>query len=103
MFKQYGIKLLEHCANGTGRRTFYRGPSRCLRIFFQLKNLYPEQKIALKNFFLGKNIFFSAGTGYGKSLVFQAIPLMADLLADQVVGTSIGITTISDIIIGMIA
>ncbi|CAB3999542.1 mediator of RNA polymerase II transcription subunit 34-like [Paramuricea clavata] len=60
--------------------------------FFQVEKLYTLQIIALKNFFLGNNIFFSAGTGYGKSLVFQAIPLMADLLEDQVVGTSIGIT-----------
>ena len=28
-----------------------------------------------------------SGPGYGKSFVFQAIPLMADLLEDQVGGT----------------
>ena len=59
--------------------------------FFQVESLHREQITALKEFFLGKNIFFSAGTGYGKSLVFQAVPLMADLLEEQVVGTSIAI------------
>lgn len=39
--------------------------------FFGVDNLHEEQINALKNFFLGKNIFFSAGTGYGKSMVFQ--------------------------------
>ena len=45
-----------------------------------------------QSFFLGRNVFFSAGTGYGKSLGFQAITLISDLLEDQVVGTCIGIT-----------
>ena len=54
--------------------------------------LYSEQITAIKEFFLGRNVFVSAGTGYGKSLVFQAIPLISDLLEDQVVRTSIGIT-----------
>ena len=36
-------------------------------------------------------MYFSAGTGYGKSLVYQAIPLFHDLLIEQVIGTSIGI------------
>ncbi len=56
-----------------------------------MESLHREQITALKEFFLGKNIFFSAGTGYGKSLVFQAVPLMADLLKEKVVGTSIAI------------
>jgi hypothetical protein len=60
--------------------------------FFQVESLHREQIEALKAFFLGKNIFFSAGTGYGiKSLVFQAVPLLADLLDEQVVGSSIAI------------
>ena len=47
--------------------------------FFQAEDLHVEQINALnKEFFLGNNIFFSAGTGYGKSLVFQAVPLLAD-------------------------
>ena len=60
--------------------------------FFHVEELYSEQITAIKEFFLGRNVFFSAGTGYGKSLVFQAILLISDLLEDQVVGTSVGIT-----------
>jgi superfamily II DNA helicase RecQ len=59
--------------------------------FFQIENLYEEQKTILRQFFLGKTVFFSAGTGYGKSLIFQAVPLLADLLIDQAIGTSIAI------------
>jgi hypothetical protein len=53
--------------------------------FFQIGNLYEEQKTILRQFFLGKTVFFSAGTGYGKSLIFQAVPLLADLLIDQAI------------------
>jgi hypothetical protein len=45
--------------------------------FFQVEKLYTEQIIALKNFFLGNNIVFSAGTGYGKS----SVSLMVDQVA----------------------
>ena len=49
---------------------------------------YPEQKEALWNFFNGKDVFFSAHTGYGKSFIYQAIPITADVLKDQAIGTS---------------
>ena len=49
---------------------------------------YPEQKEALWNFFNGKDVFFSAHTGYGKSLIYQAMPIIADVLKDQAIGTS---------------
>ena len=55
----------------------------------QIDSFYEDQKVALKQFFQGKNVFFSAHTGYGKSLVFQAIPIIADFLDDKVIGTSI--------------
>jgi hypothetical protein len=47
--------------------------------FFQVEKLYTEQIIALKNSFLGNNIFFSAGTGYGKSLVSLMVNQVAYL------------------------
>ena len=59
--------------------------------FFQVKSLHKEQLQCIKAFLRGKDVYFSAGTGYGKSLVYQAIPLFHDLLIDQVIGTSIGI------------
>ena len=49
---------------------------------------YPEQKEALWNFFSGKDVYFSAHTGYGKSLIYQAMPIIADVLNDQAIGTS---------------
>ncbi len=55
----------------------------------QIDSFYEDQQVALKQFFQGKNVFFSAHTGYGKSLVFQAIPIIADFLADKVIGTSV--------------
>ena len=55
----------------------------------QVDGLYHGQEEALKQFFRGKNIFFSAHTGYGKSLNFQAIPIISDVLNDQVVGSSV--------------
>lgn len=54
----------------------------------QVDTFYEDQKEALLQFFSGKDIFFSAHTGYGKSLIFQAIPIVADVLNDYVVGTS---------------
>ena len=34
-------------------------------------------------------MFFSAHTGYGKSLIFQAIPIIADIFDEKVIGTSV--------------
>ena len=50
---------------------------------YGLKALYPEQKRKIKDFGHGKNIYFSAGTGFGKS-----IPWVFDQINEQVVGTS---------------
>jgi hypothetical protein len=44
-----------------------------------LKNFIQDQEEALCNFFKG-NDFFSAHTGYEKSLISQAILIMADVL-----------------------
>ena len=37
---------------------------------------YPEQKEALWKFFNGKDVFFSAHTGYGKLLIHRATPII---------------------------
>lgn len=55
----------------------------------QVEKFYEDQEIALRKFFQGNNIFFSAHTGYGKSLVFQAIPVLADVMYGKVIGTSV--------------
>ena len=49
----------------------------------QVDGLYDGQEEALKQFFRGKNIFFSAHKGYGKSLIFQAIPIISDVLIND--------------------
>lgn len=56
--------------------------------YFQIDSLFDDQVKDIKALFQGKNVFFCASTGYGKSIVFQSIPLLADILLDQVIGTS---------------
>eukprot|EP00794_Sanderia_malayensis_P006609 gene6609-7358_t len=58
-----------------------------VKYFFNITKLLPDQESALREFFSGQNLYFSAPTGYGKSLIFQCLPLMADVLKDQLVGT----------------
>ena len=54
--------------------------------------LHEEQVMALRQFFSGKDIFFSAPTGFGKSIIYQLIPVTADII---VVGTSVVIVITS--------
>ena len=56
---------------------------------FSVKEIYNDQETVLRKFFRGQNVYFSAPTGYGKSLVFQSIPIMADHLLDLDLFTSI--------------
>ena len=60
--------------------------------FFKVKELYDDQVTILRNFFKGNDVYFSAPTGFGKSLIFQAMPIIADHLFDRPFGTSILIT-----------
>ena len=67
----------------------FQDAARIVCKFFQVENLFEEQIKVIKAFFRGNNVvFFCASTGYGKSMVFQSIPLFADLLLDQVIGTT---------------
>ena len=56
--------------------------------FFQVDRLYDDQLNAVKAFLKGNNVFLCASTGYGKSIVFQCIPLIVDILLEQAIGTS---------------
>lgn len=57
--------------------------------FFQIERFHDDQEKALMNYFKNRsNLFYSAPTGHGKSLVFQAIPLIADVLSDNNIGAS---------------
>ena len=61
-----------------------------MHVIFSKSTTYTivKQKL-LNSSFRGKNIFFSAHTGYGKSLIFQAIPIISDVLNDEVIGSSV--------------
>ncbi len=60
--------------------------STCL--FFEIEALMPDQIKAVKAFLSGKNIYFSAPTGYGKSLIFQCLTLIRDVMRDEIIGTT---------------
>lgn len=47
---------------------------------FNIKELYPEQQEALEHFFSGQHVYVNLPTAFGKSLVYQAVPIMYDAL-----------------------
>eukprot|EP00794_Sanderia_malayensis_P009642 gene9642-10629_t len=55
--------------------------------FFGVDSLLPDQVTALRAFFSGNDIYFSAPTGFGKSLIFQCMPMIADILNENLIGT----------------
>ena len=60
-----------------------------VKYLYGIESLHNEQYDALRAFCLGKeNVFVSAGTGFGKSLIFQAVPIIFDHLMNQAIGTS---------------
>ncbi|XP_028403969.1 ATP-dependent DNA helicase hus2/rqh1-like [Dendronephthya gigantea] len=56
---------------------------------FNLKELYAEQIEALHAYFSGQHVYVNLPTSFGKSLVFQAVPLIADVIKPKDNGTSI--------------
>ena len=59
-----------------------------IKYLFQIENILNDQRTALMKFFKGNDIYFSAPTGFGKSLIFQSMPIIADHLLEQAMGTS---------------
>lgn len=56
---------------------------------FKIDELFPEQVEGIKAFFEGKkNVFVSLPTGFGKSLIYQSLPIVADCLYERPRGTS---------------
>ena len=47
--------------------------------FFDLDKLHNDQKEALREFFSGQDLYFSALTGFGKYLIFQSIAIDTSL------------------------
>ena len=62
---------------------------KAVREQFEIENLLPEQEIALHEFLGGQNIFVNLPTGYGKSLLFQCLPIAADALFEKPRGSSV--------------
>ena len=60
-----------------------------VRCFFGLNDILPEEEVVLRQFFKGCNTYFSAPTWFGKSLIFQAIPIIAYVILNQAPGTAI--------------
>lgn len=56
---------------------------------FGIPSLYDEQKDVLSKFFSKQDVFVNLPTSYGKSLIYQATPIMADVLLQRSKGTSI--------------
>ncbi len=59
-----------------------------IKFAFNIDSLYQDQTELIKVFCNGKNIFFNAPTGYGKSLVFQSLPWVFDIVHEQTIGFS---------------
>jgi superfamily II DNA helicase RecQ len=56
---------------------------------FKIDELFTEQVEGIKSFFEGtKNVFVSLPTGFGKSLIYQSFPIVADCLYERPRGTS---------------
>lgn len=56
---------------------------------FGISSLYHEQKDALRLFFSKRDVFVNLPTSFGKSLIFQATPIVADVIYKRSSGTSI--------------
>ena len=47
---------------------------------FRFKELNAYQRVAIEKFMQGRDIFVNLWMGYGKSLIFQALPTMLDMV-----------------------
>lgn len=60
--------------------------------FFPVEDLYnklhEEQILTLRKIFKGNDIFFSAPTGFGKSIIYELIPVIADDMRGLVPGSN---------------
>ena len=56
---------------------------------FESEEIIPEQKEAIRSFFEGKNVFVNLPVGFGKSLTFQCLPIVADVIHEKPRGSSV--------------
>ena len=59
-----------------------------IKYVFKVEKLYDDQTKLIKAFCNGSNVFFNAPTGDGKSIVFQSLPWVTDVLYEQTIGFS---------------
>jgi superfamily II DNA helicase RecQ len=59
-----------------------------IKYVFKVEKLYDDQTKLIIAFCNGSNVFFNAPTGYGKSIVFQSLPWVTDVLYEQTIGFS---------------
>ena len=62
---------------------------KAVREQFEIDNLLPEQEKTRRKFLGDQNIFVNLPTGYGKSLIFQCLPIAADALFEKPHGSSV--------------
>ena len=56
---------------------------------FNIEQLFPEQEESIRAFMEKGNVFVNLPTGYGKSLIFQCLPIVADVLNSKSRGSSL--------------
>eukprot|EP00794_Sanderia_malayensis_P014543 gene14543-16046_t len=75
--------------NSTWNANVWKNAMSIVCEMFKVPSLHNEQEQALREFFSGKDVFVNLPTGFGKSMIFQAIPVVADLLGIKPRNTSI--------------
>ena len=56
---------------------------------FEIENFLAEQKEAIKAFFQNKNVFVNLPTGFGKSIIYQCLTIVGDVLHKKPRGSSV--------------
>ena len=69
--------------NAQANKTLYNTAVHQVCAIFGIEKLHLEQQKAIDKFFEEKDVFVSLPTGYGKSFIFQAIPVIASLVCKK--------------------
>ena len=56
---------------------------------FEIENFLAGQKEAIKAFFQNKNVFVNLPTGFGKSIIYQCLTIVGDVLHKKPRGSSV--------------
>lgn len=69
--------------------TLWKAAFDSVKSYFQIHNLMPEQEQAIRAFFERDDVFVNLPTGYGKSLIYQCLPIVADVLYQRPLSSSV--------------